>query len=291
MIDTHAHYSLKRYEQYFRWLASDGEAFSVQEGNFETLLASMREAGITAAVEPSIHMSQNRHLLDFCAAHPDFLYPAIGVHPTRTPFADWSQREELAQHAAEPRVVAIGEAGLDYHLNPDAEAVQMQKKWFTYQIELAHGLKLPLILHIRGADEDALEILHRYRRNLHGGVVHCYAGDWETARRYMELELCLGIGGSLLQPERQEVLEDTVRQMPAEGILLETDAPCVLPFGRERIKAGKIDNVRNSSLILPAVLRKIAELRELSYTVAERITTQNAERLFPAVFSKPVSAS
>jgi TatD DNase family protein len=154
--------------------------------------------------------------------------------------------------------------------------------WFRYQLRLADRLKLPLILHIRNADRYALPILKRYQSRLHGGVVHCFSGNLSLAEEYISLGFGLGIGGKLLcNDEQGNILRETVRSIPLESILIETDAPYVLP-DRETLNCNKkpYGKLRNSSMLLPMILRKIAELRDEDYEAVERAVFQNAVRTF-----------
>ena len=151
-----------------------------------------------------------------------------------------------------------------------------------YQIKLAHKRNLPLILHIRSADDEALKILKKYRKKLHGGVAHCFSGNSATAQAYIELGFALGIGGMLLTAgERGETLRKTVREVPLSSLLVETDAPYVLPdIGPLICSRSQRKKLLNSSLILPEVVREIARIKELSADATEQVIYQNTVRVF-----------
>ena len=157
-----------------------------------------------------------------------------------------------------------------------------QKIWFRWLIKLADQHELPLILHIRMADEDAIRILRRYKKKLHGGVCHCFQGGPEHAKVYTkELGFCLGIGGSLLRkPEISEELEQAVIATPIEYLMLETDGPYVKPEKPEGITGKKWSKARNTSLILPAVAGRIAQLKGMSANDVMKITEENTRRVF-----------
>lgn len=156
-----------------------------------------------------------------------------------------------------------------------------QHIWFLYQLDLAWKRKMPVILHVRDAHKDALRILKRHPARRLGGVVHCFNADWEIARQYLALGYHIGIGGAVLQlPERAEPLWDAVRQIPLDRILLETDAPYILPYCKDTIKPKQLRRARNTSLILPEVAAKIGELQGVRAETVERITTENTLRLF-----------
>ncbi|MEI3103064.1 MAG: TatD family hydrolase [Oscillospiraceae bacterium] len=129
------------------------------------------------------------------------------------------------------------------------------------------------------ADRDALAMLRRRRHQLPGGVVHCFQGDWDTARAYLDLGFCLGIGGALLRRE-SEALRDAVARAPLDRLLVETDSPYVLPdvpwTGGEK----SLSRVRNSSLLLPRVVEEIARLKHLPPKTAEAAILENTRRVF-----------
>ena len=274
IIESHAHYSHKRYDGVFRYLTSDLKA---QEGQREDLLDRLRESGVVLSIEPGIDFESNRRTAALYRQHPDFIRLAVGVHPTRTHQAPWRQRRQLEAWAREPGVAAIGETGLDYHLPRKHRLTQLL--WFRYQLGLARRLGLPLVLHIRMADRDALAMLRRRRRHLPGGVVHCFQGDWDTARAYLDLGFCLGIGGALLRRE-SEALRDAVARAPLDRLLVETDSPYVLPDVPWTGSKKSLSRVRNSSLLLPRVVEEIARLKHLPPETAEAAILENTRRVF-----------
>ena len=174
-------------------------------------------------------------------------------------------------------MAAIGETGLDYHRPRHHRLVQLL--WFRYQLDLARRTGLPLVLHIRMADRDALPMLRRRRRWLPGGVVHCFQGGWETARQYLDLGLCLGIGGALLRRE-SALLRETVARAPLERLLVETDSPYVLPDIPWEGSSKSLGRVRNSSLLLPRIIEEIARLKRLPPETVEAAVLENTRRVF-----------
>ena len=294
MIDSHIHLSRIQYQGEFPYLTFKEDKYSIERGTLDELIQQFITAGIYACIEPGIEINTNEMILALADKYKGFLFPAVGVHPTRTfrflSYDDhgvssvqrltWEQRSILEKCAASPEVVAIGETGLDYHLELTEQHRTHQKMWFIYQLILAHRLKLPVILHIRDADDDALEILQRYRELLHGGVCHCFTGSAETAHRYTDLDLRLGIGGALLidSPNQRE-LEQAVALTPLEYLFLETDSPYVKPTCSDFTKR-QLQKARNTSLILPAVAKRIAELKNISAAEVMRITAENTVRLF-----------
>ena len=285
MIDSHIHLSYRLFDQVFPYVDHDGVAYSVVEGGTrEALIEEMKHRSITECIEPAIDVDSNLLLLDLSRKYKGFLYPAVGNHPTRCTKSKHGDFKRVREFAKDKSVIAIGEAGLDYHVPPEEQRRLKQKRWFRWQIKLAHKLGLPLILHIRLADEDAIRILRRYRRKLHGGVCHCFSGGPDVARIYTEeLGMTLGIGGTLLMKrEYREPLEQTVISTPLKYLLLETDAPYVKPLkpDTEAITGKKWQKTRNTSLILPVVAERIAELKGISVEEVLRVTEENTRRVF-----------
>lgn len=274
IIESHAHYSHKRFDGSFRYLTGE---LTAREGQREDLLNRLRESGVVLSIEPAIDFDSNRLTAALYRQHPDFFRLAVGVHPTRTAQVPWRQRKQLATWARSPGVAAIGETGLDYHRPRHHRLVQLL--WFRYQLDLARRTGLPLVLHIRMADRDALAMLRRRRRQLPGGVVHCFQGDWDTARAYLDLGFCLGIGGALLRRE-SEALRDAVARAPLDRLLVETDSPYVLPDVPWTGSKKSLSRVRNSSLLLPRVVEEIARLKHLPPETAEAAILENTRRVF-----------
>ena len=280
IIDSHVHYALKQFNGRFPYLYDDVEKWAIGETDRGGLFAEMAKRGIAGAIEPSIELNKIDKQLEIAAAYPSQIRSAVGVHPTRCVKYGWDERKKLEALAKNSEIVAIGETGLDYHYPEEQCDRQAQKRWFIYQIELADSLGLPLVLHIRDADEDALEILRQHKTKLHGGVVHCFKCDHTVAEKYIALGYALGVGGKIFSNDAEgEALEDTVKNVPLSAILVETDSPMVAPdvsgcFGEEKMK------FRNTSLILPAVIRKIADLRGEKRDDVEETIYQNTLRVF-----------
>ena len=281
IIDSHAHYSNPCYQKPFRYLQWGEDGYSLTEGSLERLLDQQKAAGIPYSIEPGVSLLSCEAVLGLCQAYPGRIFPAMGFHPTRAIWEYWSDRKKLASFAGSAEVVAIGETGLDYHHERKAQHRVRQHLWFLYQLHLAWKLKKPVILHVRDAHEDALRILKRHPARKLGGVIHCFCADWETAKRYLELGYHIGIGGAVLQqPQRAEKLWRAVEQIPMDRILVETDAPYILPYCKDVIKPKHLRRARNTSLILPMVIKKIAGLKGVSAETVEQATAENAIRLF-----------
>ena len=285
IIDSHVHYAHKVYDTEGPCLCGLDKTYTVRRVERETLLTLLRENGIVGVIEPSIGFDAIGKQMDTVSVHSDFMWAAIGIHPTRCTRTAWRHRRDLKRYAVTHDIVAIGETGLDYHEKSfTAKQGRIQRRWFRYQLKLAHRMRLPMILHIRKADGDALKMLKKYRRYLHGGVVHCFGGDHNRAMDYIALGYAIGIGGALLDDdETGRALCDTVKNVPLSSLLVETDAPFVYP---ERGKAecdttpSQKKKLRNSSLILPMVVERIAELRGEPRALVEEALYRNTLRVF-----------
>ena len=161
MIDSHIHLSYRYFDQTFPYIGLEDGQYVICEGDRRSLIAEMKKQGIDCCIEPAIDVDSNDLLLRLSMESDGFILPAVGNHPTRcihSPLKDFRKVKEYSKHEG---VIAIGETGLDYHYERRQQHRLRQKLWFRWQIGLADKLGLPLILHIRMADEDAISILRR----------------------------------------------------------------------------------------------------------------------------------
>ena len=281
IIDSHAHYNNSAYKKPFRYLSYDKEGFSLKEGELPQLMQEMENADIRYFIEPGVSLESCKEVLALAAQYPGRIFPAMGIHPTRSIYEKWSDRKQLNAFAKTPGVVAIGECGLDYHYKREEQHRLKQHVWFLYQLNLAWKMKLPVILHVRDAHEDALRILKWHPARKFGGVIHCFYASKEIAEQYLKLGYHIGIGGSVLQlEERAKDLWEAIPHIPLDRILVETDAPFILPYCKDVIQPKLLRRTRNTSLILPAVINKIAEMKGVSANAVEQATTENVIGLF-----------
>lgn len=289
IIDSHAHYNNNAYKKPFRYLLYDKDRYALKEGDREQLFQELLVANIPYSIEPGVSLQSCEEVLQLCAEYPDRIFPAMGIHPTRSIYEKWSDRKKLNAYAKTPGVIAIGECGLDYHYTREEQHRLKQHIWFLYQLDLAWRLKKPVILHVRDAHEDALRILRLHPARKLGGVIHCFYGSREIAEQYLKLGYHFGIGGSLLQQEeRAGALWEAIKHIPLDRILVETDAPFILPYCKDVLPPKLLRRTRNTSLILPAVIEKIAQLKGISAEEVEQAAAENAIRLFNLSVSKEV---
>ena len=281
IIDSHAHYNNNAYKKPFRYLTYDKDGYALKEGDREHLFQELLDANIPYSIEPGVSLKSCKEVLELAVQYPGRIFPAIGIHPTRSIFEKWSDRHKLAAYANTPGVIAIGEIGLDYHYKREEQHRLKQHIWFIYQLNLAWKMKLPVILHVRDAHEDTLRILRMHPVRKLGGVIHCFYGSKEIAEQYLKLGYHIGIGGSALQlQERAKALWEAIPHIPLDRILVETDAPFILPYCKDVIQPKLLRRARNTSLILPAVIDKIAELKCISSNDVERVSAENVIYLF-----------
>ena len=289
IIDSHAHYNNNAYKKPFRFLSYGKDGYALKVGELPQLMQEMAEANIRYFIEPGVSLQSCEEVLQLCSEYPGRILPAIGIHPTRSIYEKWSDRHKLDAYANMPSVIAIGEIGLDYHYKREEQHRLKQHIWFIYQLNLAWKLKLPVILHVRDAHDDALRILKWHPARKLGGVIHCFYGSKEIAEQYLKLGYHIGIGGSVLQLEEQaRDLWEAIPHIPLDRILVETDAPFILPYCKDVIQPKLLRRARNTSLILPAVINKIAELKGVSPGEVEQATTTNIIQLFNLPIDNPI---
>jgi len=226
------------------------------------------QSGVGVVINISSHLANSRDVLAQAEAC-DRMYATVGVHPHEASSWDEGTLDALRQLAQHPKVVAIGETGLDFHY--DFSPREQQEHAFRQNIRLARELKLPLVIHDREADETLLNVLREENASEISGVVHCFTSDIETARAVLDLGFYIGFTGIITFPKSQD-LRGVVKFVPMERLLIETDAPYCAPVPHR----GK----RNEPAFVQYVAEKVAEVKGLSLEEVARATTENTKRLF-----------
>ena len=240
----------------------------------EAMMQRARDAGVTRMV---ITGSSNQGSLDaarLAETEPGRLYATAGVHPHHAADYDDSSTALITELAAKDAVVAVGECGLDYFRNFSPR--EAQPKAFQSQLEIAAETGLPVFLHQRDAHDDFVEVLEPMLPKVSRAVAHCFTGEHESLREYLAMGLWIGITGWICDERRGKHLHDIVADVPDDRLLIETDAPYLLP----RTIRPKPKTRRNEPAYLPEVLRVVAEARGQSEEHVARITTENAIRFF-----------
>ena len=250
LFDTHAHYDDERFD-----------------GDREALLASMPEKNVGLIVNPGCDIPSSRVAAEL-AGKFDFVYAAVGIHPENCADFEPEQIEKLRELAKEPKVVAIGEIGLDYYWaeNPPKDLQQMVLR---RQLLLAQELRLPVIIHDRDAHADTMAIVREFPQVR--GVFHCFAGSTEMARELIGMGWMLSFNGAATFKNARKAPE-VIAAVPLEKLMIETDAPYLTPVPHR--------GERNDSSYVRFVAEKIAEIKGLSPEEVERVTWENGRRFF-----------
>ncbi|PTX55226.1 TatD DNase family protein [Melghirimyces profundicolus] len=234
----------------------------------EVIRRAREEAGVSRILNVGFNRDTIKDTLKLAETY-DYIYAAVGWHPVdavECTVEDLEWIESLTDH---PKVVALGEMGLDYHWDKSPKGVQ--ESVFRQQIRLARELGMPIIIHNREADEDVVRILREEKAEEVGGVMHCFGGDWKTAEACMELNFMIGLGGPVTF-KNARLPKEIAKRVPLDRLLVETDCPYLAPHPNR----GK----RNESAYVRLVAEAIAELRDMPLEELARCTFDNATRLF-----------
>lgn len=260
LVDTHCHLDFDSFDH-----------------DREQTVQRAREAGVTRILNPGIDLASSQSAIRLTRTFHE-VYAAVGVHPNEANTWDSGSRDQLKAMAAEPKVVAIGEIGLDYYR--DRAPRELQKRVFREQLSLAGETGLPVVIHNREATEDVLEILSEWHECLSAeqsvlasrpGVLHSFSGNLAAAALATRLNFRLGITGPVTFKNAAELQKVVLHSNP-ESLLIETDAPFLAPVP----KRGERNEPANVSLIV----EKIAELRRTTINEIASVTSTNARRLF-----------
>jgi len=251
LFDTHAHL-------HFPEFADDLGA----------VLARARAAGVRRVLTIGTNVETSRAAVALAAREPD-VWASVGVHPHDAGEADATALAEIEELAAEPRVVGIGETGLDFFRNLSPR--DAQERVFRAQLALARRVGKPVIVHCRDAHEATLAILAEERVDEPGGVMHCFSGDVEIARRCLGLGLLISLAGPVTYPKAR-ALPEVARFVPGDRLVVETDCPFLPP----QPYRGK----RNEPAYLAITAARVAELRGESLQTLAARTSENAAKLF-----------
>jgi TatD DNase family protein len=243
----------------------------------DRVIERARQAGVERILNPAIDLDSSRRIVELAETYPE-LYAAVGVHPNDALTWDENALIALRELAAHPKVIAIGEIGLDYYR--DNSPPELQRQIFSEQLDLAGSLGLPVVIHNRQASEDVLELLRSWHRSLMAsesalsmrpGVLHSFSAGLAAAERAIELGFSIGFTGPVTFRKAEDVRQ-AAGSIPLERILIETDAPFLAPEPHR----GR----RNEPAYVRLVAEKIGEIRSETFSTIAQRTTQNAQRLF-----------
>jgi len=251
LIDSHAHLDAP----YFR-------------DRLPAVLDRAKKAGVERIITIGVTPSSSRNCIKIAEKYP-LVFAAAGYHPH---WADGSDSDRLAQAerlAGEPSVVALGEIGLDYHHFHSSKRNQI--KLFRHMLEIAVTTRLPVIIHDRQAPVDVYEILSAFQAKLAGGIIHCFSGDWNLAKKYLDWGFYLSVPGPVTYPRSRD-LREVAQKAPLEHLLIETDAPHLTPAPRKGRK--------NEPAFIRYTALEIAVLRKISLEEVANVTSRNVLQAF-----------
>lgn len=250
-IDTHVHLNADQYDDD---------------------LQQVIDRALEAKVEKMVVIGFDRKTIERAMKLADeypFIYVVIGWHPVDAIDCTDEDLQWIEQLAAHEKVVGIGETGLDYYW--DKSPKDVQQYWFRKQIQLAKKLQLPIIIHNRDATGDVVRILQEENAAEVGGIMHCFGGSVETARRCIDMNFMISLGGPVTFKNARQPKE-VAKEIPLEHLLIETDAPYLAPHPYR----GK----RNEPAFVTLVAEEIARQKELSVEEVANVTTENAKKFF-----------
>ena len=227
-------------------------------------------AGVSTILLPNISSEYTKGMLEVCGEFPENCFPMMGLHPCDVN-EDNIEGEliHVEQELAKGKYIAVGEIGLDLYW--DKTKLEIQKKAFIHQIELAKKYKLPIAIHVRDSFAEAIEIIEKLNDESLSGVFHCFTGRVEDAQRVINLgDFYLGIGGVLTF--KNSGLDKTIAKIELQNLILETDAPYLAP--------APFRGKRNESKYIVNIAEKLAEVQQIDIDHVARITTLNAKKLF-----------
>ena len=237
------------------------------------------QAGVTKLIITGTDIQESRAALEMSEQLPEHCYATVGIHPhyakdAENAYQGNTYQESLLELARHPKAVAIGECGLDFNRN--FSPPEVQKQVFSAQLDIAAATQKPVFLHERDAFDTQLAMLSDYRHKLSGGVVHCFTGNIEQILAYLDLDFYIGITGWLCDPKRGKNLRDAVQHLPLNRLLLETDAPYLMP---KTLSSG---SKRNEPENLPHILEQLADILPNEYSAADiaKASYQNSVALF-----------
>lgn len=249
IFDSHAHY--------------DDQAF---DSDREAVLSALPDAGVCGVINCGVDILSSQKALALAKQYP-FLWAAVGIHGQEAGRAKPGDLNRLLPLLDEPRAVALGEIGLDYHYD-DGAPRDVQRELLERQLQIAVERDLPVILHDREAHEDMWRLLQKYQPR---GVMHCFSGSVEMARDLVGIGMYIGLGGAVTFKNARRPIE-VAAWVPEDRLLIETDAPYMTP--------APFRGKRNSSALIPYTAEKIAQVRGMTTEQILRMTKENTERLF-----------
>lgn len=249
-----------------------GKAFA---GDAAAVIQRGQEVGVCAMIVTGTSVEQSRQALELVDRWPQYLKATAGVHPHDADGFNSAGLDELRTMCASPHTVAVGECGLDFNRNYSAPS--RQRTAFEAQLQLACEMKLPVFLHQRDAHREFSAMLRAYATDLSGAVVHCFTGTPDQALEYVELGMYVGITGWICDERRGRDLQQAVRVLPLQRVLLETDAPYLIP---RDLQSMPVVRRRNEPCFLPHICAVTARYMQVETAELARAALENSRRVF-----------
>ena len=256
IFETHAHYDDDRFKE-----------------DRDVTIQRVCDSGVAPIINVGASISSTKTTMELAEKY-DFIYAAVGVHPSDIADLNDETFAWLKQQTLWEKTVAVGEIGLDYYWDKEADVQEKQRYWFKRQLELAAEASLPVIIHSRDAAEDTMKIMKEAAAKGIRGVIHCYSDSPEMAQEFIKMGYYIGVGGVVTFKNAKKLVQ-TVSELPLDRILLETDCPYMAPEPHR--------GTRNDSSNIPYVISKIAEIKGITPDEVERVTRANAFELFKRV--------
>ncbi|MEW6141874.1 MAG: TatD family hydrolase [Chloroflexota bacterium] len=257
IIDTHAHLDMPHFNS-----------------DRDKVISRAREAGVTTIINVGIDLKSSEHAIKLAEANSD-IFAAVGFHPHEVSSVTTADVRRLIDLTRHKKVVAIGEIGLDYYRGYSTR--KAQQKVLEWQLEVAADTGLPVIIHSRQAEKDMVATLRKWtsspklQNNSLRGIIHCFSGNIEIARQYLDMGFYISLGAYIGYPTSLSS-HRTIRDIPTNRVLIETDSPFLPPQSRR--------GQRNEPSFLPVTLMALADIKEASLEVIAKETTDNARRVF-----------
>ena len=251
LIDSHAHLEMPEFK-----------------GDLEEVIQRAKASGVACIFTVGTERKDWKRALDIASSHPS-VYAILGVHPHNVKEIDENTYSELRVLCEGEKVKAYGEIGLDFFRN--LSPPEIQRKRFREQIVLAKELRLPIVILDRDAHQETEELLMSEKAGEYGGIIHCFSGNYEMAKKCLDMGFHISVPGSITF-KNAERFQDIVKRLPLESILVETDAPYLTPVPFR----GK----RNEPSYVRYTAEKIAEIKRISFEEVAEVTSENALRVF-----------
>ncbi len=232
------------------------------------------QAGISHMIVTGTTLEHSLKAAKLSISHQNGMYSTAGVHPHHAKDFDQSTHQQILELSQHEKVVAVGECGLDYNRNFSPEAEQLS--CYDAQLEIAVETKLPVFMHQRDAHQAFIDVLKKHRPNLTNGVVHCFTGSGVELDEYLALDLHIGITGWICDERRGKELQAIVDRIPLNRLMIETDAPYLMPRNMEPMPKSK----RNEPAYLPQVCKTLARCMQVDIEELAQATTKTAKTFF-----------